>query len=60
MQWPEATTDEPTLETLMQWADENRCQAIDGCWLAKDAVECEHASPSWAVVLGFTPDVREE
>lgn len=56
MDWPEPTTDEPTLETLMQWTDEGRCQATDGCWLEGDVLECSHGHPSWTVVLGFTPD----
>ena len=36
MDWPEPTTEAPTPETLMEWADERRCQATDGCWLEKD------------------------
>lgn len=55
-EWPEATTDEPTPETLMEWADRGGCEATDACWLEQNAVECEHGYPSWAVVLGFVPD----
>jgi hypothetical protein len=58
--WPEPTIDEPTVETMMEWADEDRCQATDGCWLEGDRVECEHGHPSWAVVLGFVPDASGE
>jgi hypothetical protein len=56
MGWPEPTVDEPTVETLMEWSDEERCQATDGCWLEKDMRLCEHGHPSWAVVLGLVPD----
>jgi hypothetical protein len=56
MAWPEPTTDEPTLETMMEWTDDDRAQATDGCWLDGKTVECEHGHPSWAVVLGFVPD----
>jgi hypothetical protein len=56
MEWPEPSIDEPSLETLMQWADDGGCQATDGCWLGKDTLECEHGHPSWAVVLDFVPD----
>jgi hypothetical protein len=58
MRWPEPTTDEPSVETMMEWADEGRTRATDGCWLAQAVEECEHGHPSWAVVLGFTPDPR--
>jgi hypothetical protein len=58
MRWPEPTTDEPSVETMMGWADEGGTRATDGCWLAQDAEECEHGHPSWAVVLGFAPDSR--
>jgi len=57
MHWPEPTIDEPRIETLMQWSDEGRCQATDGCWLEKDTLACEHGHPSWAVILGLVPDV---
>jgi hypothetical protein len=57
MAWPEPKTDEPTVETMMEWTDEDRCQATDGCWLDGETVECEHGHPSWAVVLGFVPDM---
>ena len=53
---PEPTVEEPSAETLMQWADEGRCQATDGCWLVGEVFECEHGHPSWAIVLGFEPD----
>ena len=55
MHWPEPTTDEPTPETLTQWADEGGCRATDGCWLQQDADRCGHGYPSWAVVLGLEP-----
>ena len=56
MEWPEPTTEEPTPETLAEWADEGGSEATDGCWLAQQAVECEHGHPSWLVVLGLVPD----
>lgn len=54
--WPAPTCDEPSTETLMQWVDEKRSQATDGCWLDADTPVCEHGHPSWAVVLGLMPD----
>ena len=59
MQWPESTTEEPTAETLMEWADEDRCQATDGCWLHLDVDSCEHGYPSWAIVLGVAAELRD-
>jgi hypothetical protein len=58
MHRPEPTTDEPTPETLAEWADEGGCEATDGCWLAHDTDECAHGHPSWAVVLGLAPPLR--
>jgi hypothetical protein len=55
MGWPEPTTEEPTPETLMEWADEKRCQATDGCWLAEDDDACEHGHASWTIALGLAP-----
>ena len=55
MSWPEATTGEPTRETLMAWADQGGCEATDGCWLGSETGVCEHGYPSWAVVLGMAP-----
>jgi hypothetical protein len=60
MQWPEPTMDEPSVETMMEWADAGGSQSTDGCWLAQDVETCPHGYPSWAVVLGFVPDVRGE
>lgn len=54
--WPAPTCDEPSTETLMQWADEQRSQATDGCWLDADTPVCAHGHPSWAAVLGLMPD----
>jgi len=59
MAWPEPTTGEPTDETLMQWSDEGRSQATDGCWLDEDTPACAHGHPSWAVVMGLMPDVPD-
>jgi hypothetical protein len=60
MHHPDPTTEEPTLETLMAWADEGGCRATDGCWLAADVEACEHGCPSWAIVLGLAPEVSGE
>jgi hypothetical protein len=60
MRWPDATTEEPTLQTLMEWVDEGGCQATDGCWLAQDADACEHGYPSWAIVLGLASSLGGE
>jgi hypothetical protein len=60
MRWPEPTTDEPTVETMMEWVDEGRSGATDGCWLAQDVDVCEHGHPSWAIVLGLAPSLRGE
>jgi hypothetical protein len=55
MHWPEPTTEEPARETLMQWADDGRCRATDGCWLEQDAEACAHGYPSWAIVIDLAP-----
>jgi hypothetical protein len=60
MYWPTPTTEEPTPQTLMAWADEGGCQATDGCWLAPDAEACEHGYPSWTIVLGIAPALSGE
>jgi hypothetical protein len=60
MHWPEPTTEEPTPDTLMEWADENRCQATDRCWLEHNAEACEHGYPSWAIVLGLASPLGGE
>lgn len=60
MRWPDPTTEEPTAETLTEWADEGRCRATDGCWLEKDAEACEHRYPSWAIVLGLATALSGE
>jgi hypothetical protein len=57
---PEPTTDEPSVETIMEWADAGGSRATDGCWLEQDDTECEHGHPSWCVALGFVPDARGE
>jgi hypothetical protein len=54
------TTERPTAETLMAWADEGGCRATDGCRLAQEEDVCEHAYPSWAIVLGLAPTLEGE
>jgi hypothetical protein len=60
MRWPDPTTDEPTPETLAEWADEGGCQATDGCWLEDDVEACEHGHPSWLIVLGLAAPLAGE
>ena len=60
MRWPEPTTDEPSVETMMEWADAGGSRATDGCWIEQDADACQHGYPSWAVVLGFASDRHGE
>lgn len=51
MRWPEPTMDPPTAETLQAWAEEDRGQATDGCWLSAGESTCAHGHPSWVLVL---------
>ena len=60
MHWPDPTTDEPTSQTLAQWADDGGCRATDGCWLDEDAEACPHGYPSWAIVLGLASPLSGE
>lgn len=50
--WPEPTVEQPELDQLMQWADEDACEATDGCWVEVDG-ECPHGHPSWLLYLGY-------
>lgn len=51
--WPEPTEDEPDLETLEEWMNEDGgCEATDGCWVEPDGV-CSHGHPSWLLRLGL-------
>ena len=51
--WPEQTTDEPDLETLESWMEEDGgCEATDGCWVEPDGI-CPHGHPSWLIRLGL-------
>ena len=48
--WPEPTTKEPEIETLMEMEADGGCEATDGCWVETDG-ECEHGHPSWLVAM---------
>jgi hypothetical protein len=50
--WPEPTSDEPEIEQLIAWEEEDGgCEATDGCWVEPDGI-CEHGHPSWLLVIG--------
>lgn len=52
-QWPEPTIEEPDLETLQEWMeDDGGCEATDGCWTDPDGT-CPHGHPSWLLRLGL-------
>lgn len=52
-QWPEPETEQPDLETLEEWMEEDGgCEATDGCWVEMDAT-CPHGHPSWLLRLGL-------
>lgn len=42
----------PCDSTLMEWANDGGCEAVDGCWTEPDG-ECEHGKPSWLMALGM-------
>ena len=47
------TQEEPDLETLMRWNDDDGgCEATDGCWVEPDGY-CEHGKPSWLIAMGL-------
>jgi hypothetical protein len=46
MERPEQVADEPTPETLMEWADAGGCRATDGCWLEQGEETCAHGHRS--------------
>lgn len=51
--YPEPTTEEPTLEELMEWADEGMCMATDGCEGIETDGACPHSYPSWLLQLSM-------
>lgn len=48
--YPEPTTEQPTVEDLVEWEWDGGCEATDGCWIEPDGV-CEHGYPSWLIQL---------
>jgi hypothetical protein len=44
--------DAPPLEQLLEWQEEDGCEATDGCWVEPDG-RCEHGKPSWLLALGL-------
>ena len=47
------TTDEPTVEQLVEWADvDGGCEVTDGCWVEADG-ECDHGHVSWQRYWGL-------
>lgn len=52
-QWPEPTTEAPSLETIEEWMwEDGGCEATDGCWIEVDGT-CMHGHPSWLLRLGL-------
>lgn len=50
--WPDPTTDQPDMETLLAWFMDGDCEATDGCIVEPDGV-CPHGHPSWLLKLGM-------
>jgi len=50
--WPKPTTEEPTMELLLDWFMDGDCEATDGCIVEPDGV-CPHGHPSWLLKLGM-------
>lgn len=42
----------PRIEEIEEWAEDEGCEAIDGCWIEPDGY-CEHGFPSWLIALGW-------
>jgi hypothetical protein len=42
----------PCDKTLMGWANDGGCEAVDGCWTEPDG-SCEHGLPSWMLALNM-------
>jgi hypothetical protein len=46
-------TDAPDVnEVIEMMADDDGCEATDGCWVEPDG-HCEHGNPSWALAYGL-------
>ena len=52
MSYPKPTMDQPSMEELMEWSEDDGCEATDGCWVEPDGV-CGHGHPSWLLYKGM-------
>ncbi len=50
--YPDPTTEEPSLEQLGSWSFDGIAEATDGCIIETDGV-CPHGHPSWLLQLGY-------
>ena len=51
---PEPTTEQPDMDTLMEWAIfDGDCEATDGCCPIEPDGVCPHGHPSWLLRLGM-------
>lgn len=48
--WPEPTTEEPSLEQIEDWIFDSEVEATDGCIVEPDGI-CPHGHPSWLLYL---------
>lgn len=51
--YPDPTGEYPSIETLLEWAEDGICSAIDGCEPVELDGTCEHGAPSWFLYLGL-------
>ena len=42
----------PSLDTLIEWAEEGMCEATDGCIVETDGT-CQHGHESWLLALNL-------
>ncbi|CAB1129470.1 protein of unknown function [Candidatus Hydrogenisulfobacillus filiaventi] len=50
---PEDRSQAPSMDTLLEWLEEeDGAEATDGCWVELDGV-CEHGCRSWLLVMGL-------
>ncbi len=43
----------PSYKTMMQWIEDGRAKATDGCWVEPDG-RCPHGCRSWLIELGIS------
>lgn len=53
MNYPEPTTEEPSLEELEEELADASCTATDGCGSIEPDGTCQHGYPSWPLHLGL-------